>query len=392
MAYTDVDVDLDSVINIILPLELYDLPSFPAEDSFTRLRDLLLSHFTAKNHVITPAFLFSISEILSFHFQFCHKNILPLVLRCLRTWRILSPEEKTQHALEGLALDLAAPVNARSCPIEPRTIPPRLRIRWIGVESQSESMPATPLPGRVLMQQTDRGPSISVSPTCPNVPFHEMASYRSGCCACRRPRNHCRAENTPGPTTLTVNLPPISQTATIPHADLPTMLPPPPPRKSIRTTRKHDNDENVPALPSSAATSLLPSIKIGSGDVPPLSALRPAITRKSATTHQAPLSRSSFSHNSASSNSKSTVKSSNSSLSTQNALIKALVASRSSSSVVLVTAQPYAPARPAPHLAFKTGPTNLKPRAPPSPSRASKSKPGKTQGPAILIPSAKGLN
>jgi hypothetical protein len=305
---------------------------------------------------ITPTFLFAIYNVLSFHVQFCHTNILPLVLRRLRAWRVLSPENKTSDALEDLALDLAALVNNRSCPTEPKTIPPLLKIRWIGPNSGSAMLLDSDINEcQVDAQRRDRGSFYPVSPKCLSPPFHEMASYRSGCCACRQPRSlpdKCSAEHPQTP--MLSPIPRLVQAANVSRPDGLVMLAS---RKPPRNAVKHEGDENTPAVPLLTGNILL-SRDNSENRTLSLSAhngIRPAIARTVHTVvqhhHHAPLSHSSFRHNSKPKSSPS--------LPRQSAFLEAPTTSRSSSSIeVLVISQRRTP----------SAGTTLKPRAGTKPS------------------------
>jgi len=190
-------VEFSNLINGLPPLEFYQQAPFPSEQSFDRLRQLIHAYLTpyAKTAPrITQKFIFSICTVLLFDTQsgILLDKILPSVLRCMKSWRLLSADEKNlDAAVDRLALDLAGLVNCRTS-IEPDNNnkgPRRLRIRWIGADSElvdirglqfSEGESAST--GSVVDVQYDE------TAVCPDISRHEMAAFRSGCCCCRKPR------------------------------------------------------------------------------------------------------------------------------------------------------------------------------------------------------------
>jgi hypothetical protein len=180
-----------SLFHYQIPPELFAQSHFPGETSFEQVL-ALLKHQIAKSGTIniTPKFLFALSGVLKTDAQ---ANVLPLILRAFRAWRLLTMEERRQM-IENLELasELAALSNSRlSLNCKQEENPRRLRIRWIGrtseqlLEAVVPSVCNSSLGGQLSSNQGSQ-PAISAQKT--RLPS-DTCCYRSGCSACRKPRN-----------------------------------------------------------------------------------------------------------------------------------------------------------------------------------------------------------
>lgn len=290
------EVDLNSLVNVLLPLELYKQPPFPSETSFDHLVNLLQTRLDSFE--INQDILFSICNILQRDSagRIQQEQILPSVLSRLRPWRLLPTEEKAD-GLEKLAVDLSEIANGRT--IRSTSEPPsrRLRIRWIC--SGSEDLLGYSFGNNVVSETSiaQEGAVVEVQSQPPEnevrvpspgrgqtVPGNETVAFRSGCCACRRPRNASkdfisRSVVSPGSigSLATASCPTHRRRNTITKPVVHEFQFP----LAIRRTPKKPQpnspvDENIPPLPLSITPLLSNQIIKSSGPCePPVHTLEP---------------------------------------------------------------------------------------------------------------------
>lgn len=187
--------DLNSLVNVILPLELLNQEGFPSELSFDRMHDLIRTH-VATSSTITPEFLFALSTTLSTEApsETPTSVILPRILNRLTSWRLLeSAEKRRTDVVEKLALDLAGLVNGRPSVYDGLNADSkRLRIRWMGkTHDHIESIHQQPVMGDSLDNPpiNTAQPSAQASRTRENFCSNANSSFRNGCSCCRQPRD-----------------------------------------------------------------------------------------------------------------------------------------------------------------------------------------------------------
>lgn len=296
----DHSVDLSALINVILPLELYKQESFPSEQSYKHLRQLVHAHFSSSPTNINPRLLFSICTTLRNEAQFSisSERLLPSVLRCLRNWRLLDPPERhSDEAICALSARLAGLVNCQTLagPVPEHRGGNWLSIRWIGVDSEywdAQTLPIDPsnseqdfsperrqtTPRPRTERRKRRSSSASLHPS-----IVEMAALRSGCRCCRNPR-HSHSKSLPN----TIH----ASGQDVPHVSNDTHVHPgalrgsPPtsnrPAKHFSRSKSKEVDENVPPLPIRTASSTeIKSRRIASKSQP-TSAPKPRTTIKPA--------------------------------------------------------------------------------------------------------------
>ncbi|KAJ7445047.1 hypothetical protein FB451DRAFT_1568189 [Mycena latifolia] len=171
----------------ILLDRLTQLHPFPSENTFDALLQIIQRYLGLKaaaprgifSHIqLSTNFILSLSTSLALTSTFPVEQILPAILFRLRKWRVLPDEERLSSAvLRVLASDLAALSNS----LDP-TPSRMMQIVWIGYPRAVDLNPPT----------IRRAPTTAVrirSPSEPVPSHHEMAAFRSGCSACRMPRD-----------------------------------------------------------------------------------------------------------------------------------------------------------------------------------------------------------
>lgn len=214
---TNPPVDANSLVNVILPLDLFGTALFPSEEIFDLLYQHLRAHFassatsttcTSNIPQLTQKFLFSICTILQYDAtsKLSSTRYLPSVLNRLNSWRLLSTTEKLlDKTVQDLALGLAGIVDRRVS-VDNQKCHRRLRIRWIGADSelymcyqdqdQDQDQDLPPSESKSTLQTFTEGRKGGKNPTpsslshlCPDTSAHDTARFRNGCCCCRQPRN-----------------------------------------------------------------------------------------------------------------------------------------------------------------------------------------------------------
>ena len=265
-------IDIDSLFNVILPLDLIKHHPFPGETSFDRLHLLIHDYFSkcspTNNLTISPAFLFLICTTLwnNTHAGTVQECLLPAVLRRLKWWRVLPLEERySEEVIEKLAMDLASFVNSRGVAEEDsKTGLGWMRIRWIGADSEYTDLHAGESPVPVEEEKINVVTSDSPNPVVPTVPKRsrpvrsslghicvnvrqsEEAEFRSGCCTCHTPRHsktHQRIVSAPISRShhSSRNQPPTA----VPNFPIPSTLT----RTDPPILKPNGVDENIPPLP-----------------------------------------------------------------------------------------------------------------------------------------------
>ncbi|KAJ7085536.1 hypothetical protein C8R44DRAFT_901557 [Mycena epipterygia] len=125
---------------------------------------------------ISADLLFSLSSCLTSESRFSVEELFPYVLCRLRKWHVLPRVERLSPAvLRAMALDLAG----LSEFLDP---PPSRKMQhvWSGALDRNCNLSAT---------STSATTQHIRSPSAPVPSHHETASFRSGCSACRMPRD-----------------------------------------------------------------------------------------------------------------------------------------------------------------------------------------------------------
>ena len=184
-------IDINSLVNVILPLDLIKYDPFPSEISFDRLHHLIHDYLSKcdpsnnDNLIISPTFLFSICPIILERYTHAYWNYI---------WK----------PLEKLAMDLASFVNSWGAVEEEDTGLRWMRIRWIGADSQYTDFHVAGTRTSVAQEKTNEVTSeasdptipkrhhplrLSLGHTCPNARPPKETEFRSGWCTCRTPRH-----------------------------------------------------------------------------------------------------------------------------------------------------------------------------------------------------------
>ncbi|KAJ7722454.1 hypothetical protein DFH07DRAFT_856994 [Mycena maculata] len=222
---------------------------------------------TFSHQQLSADLLLALSTSLASFSQFSASQLLPQVLNRSIKWRVLPREERISPcALGAVVADLARLADS----LDP---PPsrKLQIVWIGYH-----IPRKALPNRRL---SDIGATLSQIESLDTVPsHHEMAAYRSGCSACRTPRDTLSRRLHHHPSCAyrdTENIPPSTK---------------PPPLRSTSTSKTNPHRvraatvnlgipvSQIPRIPRRNTTSVKPLPPLSNSNCP-----KPAISAPRAT-------------------------------------------------------------------------------------------------------------